>query len=71
MVAESKEWLTVPEAAERIGIGRVRAYELVRGGDIPSYKLSPRRTRVNVKDVDDYIRRHRNGNATKEAGAAG
>lgn len=51
-----KKWLTVPEAADRIGVGKVRAYELVREGLIPSYKLSPRRTRVSAEDVDAYVR---------------
>ena len=59
METKRKEWLTVPEAAEMMGIGRVRAYEIVREGLIPSFKLSARRTRLNAADVDAYIRDHR------------
>lgn len=58
-IGMEKKWITVPEAAERIGIGRVRAYELIREGSIPSYKLSPRRTRVEIDDVDAYVKKHR------------
>lgn len=59
MKAAQKEWLTVPEMAERLGIGRVRAYEILKEGEIPTFKLSPRRTRVRLDDVDDYIKKFR------------
>lgn len=60
MTEEEAGWLTVPAAAKRIGIGKVTAYKLVNSGALPSYKISPRGTRVKAEHVDDYIERHQN-----------
>jgi excisionase family DNA binding protein len=48
--------LTVPEAAERLGIGRAKAWELVRTGRLPSLKIDWSR-RVTVDAVDEFIDR--------------
>ena len=39
---EKKLTLTVPEAAERLGIGRNAAYQGVRRGEIPSIRVGNR-----------------------------
>ncbi len=37
-----KQTLTVPEAAEALGIGRAAAYEAARTGQIPTIKIGKR-----------------------------
>lgn len=39
---ETKLTLTVPETAERLGIGRNSAYEAARKGDIPTIRIGNR-----------------------------
>lgn len=48
--------LTVAEAAELMGIGVSKAYELVAQKVIPSVKLGPRCTRVPRAGLDDWAR---------------
>jgi excisionase family DNA binding protein len=59
-MAEMKpiELLAVNQVAEYLGIGRSRAYELVKRGEIPSLKLSRRRTRVFKQDFEAWILSH-------------
>lgn len=47
--------LTVPQVAERLGIARVQAYELVSAGEIPAKRLSPRRIRISESDLQQWI----------------
>ena len=49
-----KKALTVPEAAEAIGISRVYAYQLVRAGLLPSIKLG-KKWIVPVKQLDEWL----------------
>lgn len=44
----------VREVAEMLGIGRSKAYELVRTGEIPSVRVGAS-LRVRGKDVQDYV----------------
>lgn len=37
-------FVTLPEAAKRLGLGRVRAYELAKAGKIPTVSLTGSRT---------------------------
>lgn len=48
--------VTVPEAAEMLGISRWKAYELVKQGKIPSVNLGARNTRVPVEVLKQRIR---------------
>ncbi|HZB84148.1 MAG TPA: helix-turn-helix domain-containing protein [Rubrobacteraceae bacterium] len=43
------------EVAEYLSIGRSRAYEMAKSGEIPSFKLSPRRTRVRIEDLRQWV----------------
>jgi excisionase family DNA binding protein len=52
------ELLTVNEVAAYLSIGRSRAYEMVKAGEIRSVKLSPRRTQVRMEDLEAWIRSH-------------
>ncbi len=38
----TKRTYTVPEAAERLGIGRTAAYEAARAGQIPTIRIGKR-----------------------------
>lgn len=44
----------VKEVAEMLGIGRSKAYELVRTGEIPSVRVGAS-LRVRGQDVQDYV----------------
>lgn len=44
----------VREVAEMLGIGRSKAYELVRTGEIPSVRLGAS-VRVRGQDLQDYV----------------
>jgi excisionase family DNA binding protein len=46
--------LTVDEAAECLGIGRTKTYELMMGGDLASIKIGSRRL-IAVSSVAAYI----------------
>ena len=58
MAREKNVWLTIPEMAEYMCVGRKYAYRLINSGAIPSYKLSERKTVVKRSEVDDYISRY-------------
>ena len=47
--------LTVEEAAECLGIGRTKTYELMTGGALASIKIGSRRL-IPVRSVATYIR---------------
>jgi excisionase family DNA binding protein len=46
--------LSVTDAARVLGIGRSKAYELIKRGDIPSVRIDGSR-RVRVRDLEAYI----------------
>ncbi len=54
--------LTVEEAAQRLGIGRSFAWELVRRGELPSVRLG-RLVRIPVGALDEWIQRKSRGQA--------
>lgn len=58
MVTTARTWLTVPEVARRLSIGRERAYQLVKEGDLPAKKLGPRRIRVSEEDLIAWVNAH-------------
>ena len=61
--------LTVPEAAERLGISRAFAYNLVMRGELASVKLG-RSRRVPVGELENYVRRLLAGEGNEPIGAA-
>ena len=63
-MSEVKLLLTVPEAADRLGLGRSFMYVLVQRGEIPSLKLG-RARRVAVAELENYVARLR---ASQQAG---
>ena len=53
--------LTGEEAAQRLGIGRTLAWQLVRDGQLPSVRLG-RLVRVPVRGLEDWLKRRIRGN---------
>jgi len=54
MGSDQKLLLTVPECADRLGLGRSFMYELVQKGEIASLKLG-RARRVAVTELERYV----------------
>ena len=55
MSIETGELMTIPQLQNRLGgIGRSKTYELIRTGQIKSYKIG-RLLRVRHEDVDAYL----------------
>jgi excisionase family DNA binding protein len=62
--------LTMSEAAETIGLGRSKLYELVASGEIESVRIGKAR-RVPVEAVESFVRRLRLEHAVSEPGSLG
>ncbi len=61
-MASEKLAYSVDEAAERLGIGRTLAYDLIREGRLPSLKLGNRRL-IARADLEAFVENLRNGRA--------
>lgn len=48
------EWFTTDELIRWLGIGRTKTYELLRTGEIPSYKIG-RVRRIRRQDVETWL----------------
>jgi len=53
-----KEWFTTDELIRWLGIGRTKTYELLRTGEIPSYKIG-RVRRIRRRDVEAWLERNK------------
>ncbi len=56
--AEQKEWFTTDELVRWLGLGRTKTYEMLRSGEIPSYKIG-RSWRIRRSDVEAWLERNR------------
>jgi excisionase family DNA binding protein len=61
--------LTVREAADRLGISRSKAYDLIAAGEVPHYRIG-RRVLVDPADVEAFRARCR-GEGPRDRPAAG
>lgn len=52
----SRRWLTLQEAADRLGITERSVRNFIARGDLPGYRLSTRSVRVDANDVDALLR---------------
>jgi excisionase family DNA binding protein len=50
-----KSWLTVPEAAQELGIPRTRCYELIQRGGLPAVRIGERSIRVNRRELEKFL----------------
>lgn len=55
-MVSDKMLLSVSEAADRLGIGVVAAYELVRSGKLSSIPNGKRNRKVPVLALEEYVR---------------
>jgi excisionase family DNA binding protein len=55
---EQPELLTVDETIRTLRLGRTRVNEILRSGDLPSYKLGRRRL-VRSRDIEEWLQRHK------------
>ncbi len=55
---ESKEWFTTDELVRWLGLGRTKTYEMLRTGEIPSYKIG-RLRRIRRQDVEAWLESNR------------
>jgi excisionase family DNA binding protein len=53
-----KEWFTTDELICWLGLGRTKTYELLRSGEIPSYRIG-RIRRIRRQDVEAWLERNR------------
>jgi excisionase family DNA binding protein len=53
-----KEWFTTDELIRWLRLGRTKTYELLRTGEIPSYKIG-RVRRIRRGDVEAWLERNR------------
>jgi excisionase family DNA binding protein len=58
--AEQKEWFTTDELVRWLGLGRTKAYEMLRSGEIPSYKIG-RIRRIRRQDLEAWLERNKFG----------
>jgi excisionase family DNA binding protein len=50
---EPKEWLSTDELVRWLGSGRTKTYEMLRSGEIPSYRWGRRRL-IRRRDVEAW-----------------
>lgn len=55
-----KEWLSVTEVQQILGIGRTKTYRMVTSGEIPAVKIG-RLVRVNRAELDAWAKGKRYG----------
>lgn len=65
-----KEWFTTDELIRWLGLGRTKTYELLRAGEIPSYKIG-RVRRIRRGDVEAWLERNKYPPDDAGPGAAG
>ena len=58
-IGTDREWLTLREMQEMLGIGHTKAYELVtRPGGIPNVRIG-RAIRINRRELSDWLERQK------------
>jgi excisionase family DNA binding protein len=65
-----KEWFTTDELIRWLRLGRTKTYELLRTGEIPSYKIG-RVRRIRRRDVKGWLERNKYPPDEVGLGAAG
>jgi excisionase family DNA binding protein len=60
--------LTMPEAADRLGITEHQAREMGRRGDLPVVTVGKRFVRVRVRTLEDWIRRREGATLSRVGG---
>jgi excisionase family DNA binding protein len=53
---DNKLLLTIPEAAQRIGLGRSKLYELIQSGEVPVVRIG-RAVRISTERLREWAER--------------
>jgi excisionase family DNA binding protein len=53
-----REWFTISEVQELLGIGSTKAYELVQTGELPAIRIG-RSLRVHRRDIEEWAEKNR------------
>jgi excisionase family DNA binding protein len=53
--AESKDWYSPDELWQWLGLGRTKTYELLRSGEIPSYRIG----RIRREDIEAWLEQNK------------
>jgi excisionase family DNA binding protein len=56
--ATGKEWLSLKDVQQMLGIGRTKAYELVASGELPAVRIG-RCIRVNRRELEGWLQTQR------------
>jgi excisionase family DNA binding protein len=64
-VREGREYLSPDQTAELLGLGRTTTYQLLRDGEVPSFKYGRRRI-VARRDIEAWLERHRVDSSEQE-----
>ena len=52
---DEKEYLTIPQAAEKVGIGVKKMRDLIRNGDMPAVRWGYRTLRIDSSKLEEVI----------------
>jgi excisionase family DNA binding protein len=63
----NKLLISTGEAADWLGIGKTKLYELIGRGDIPTVRIG-RAVRIPAAAIEDWVRRQLNGAHDQDAG---
>lgn len=62
-MSRQEEWMTPEELRSWLGIGSTKCYELLSGGEIPSYKIG-RLRRIRRSDVESWLEGQRSASGS-------
>jgi excisionase family DNA binding protein len=65
MESESRNWMTVPEAAMYFCVPRSRMYDLIQRGEVPAVRLGPRSIRVSRTEAEQFLRENRSAGPSR------
>ena len=57
-IAREREWISISEVQEILGIGRTKAYELVATGEVDAARIG-RAVRIRRASLEAYTERNR------------
>lgn len=49
------QYMTVPDAADILGVQKAYIYQMINQGSIPAYRVSPGKTLIIRSELDNYI----------------
>ena len=63
-----ERFLTISEAAQRLGVTRGRVWQFVREGRLKAHKIHPRLSLIREEDLEEFAKiKRRNGRPPKNS----